>query len=335
MAYGVVRRFSEAAGRGIAWIAANQRADGSFCDPKDGVGSYYKIPYALAFAGHQREALRLLEWIAKHHFTAEGDFRAPERKARKPTHDAWPVYSNAWLIQGAHLVGRWDISLRGAEFVLRYQIPAGGFYALDGETHYLEPVCTSWGGLALLTTGHIEAACRAGDLLVSLVEAQPNPERFYFRMNTEGDLITDVPAGAERSYYVDATRSKQIYYHPGIALIFLSHLYRATGKEKYLSAGSEIFLFTERCADDVHHFPPSGKLGLGCAMLYAITGSPEARRAAVRVGDYLVETQTPEGFWRFPNEEPYSSHKDKDAFDVRLDLCAEFSAFLAEIASCI
>jgi hypothetical protein len=333
MADASVRPFSEAAGRGIAWIAAQQRRDGSFCDLPDGVGGYYKVPYTLALAGRQREALRLLAWVAEHHFTVDGDFRAPERKALEPAHEAWPVYANAWLVQGACRVGRWDLGRRGAEFILRYQTPAGGFYALDGETRFLEPVCTSWGGLAVLTTGHLQAACRAGDLLANLAQAQPDPERFYFRMDPAGDLITDVPAGAALSHYVDATCSKQIYYNPGIALIFLAHLYRATGQERYLSAGREIFAFTERCADDVHRFPPSGKLGLGAALMYEITGSPEVRRAAVRVAEYLVETQTAEGFWRLPDEAVYAAIKDKDGFEVRLDLSAEFSAFLMETAS--
>ena len=48
-----------AAGRGVAWILANQRADGSFCDPADGVGAYYKVPSTLAVAGEWRAAHRL------------------------------------------------------------------------------------------------------------------------------------------------------------------------------------------------------------------------------------------------------------------------------------
>jgi len=146
MARGTMRQFLDAGERGIAWIAAQQRSDGSFCNPEDGVGSYYKVPYALALAGRLREALLLVSWVAEHHFTTKGDFRAHERKAHEPAHDAWPVYSNAWLVQGAHRVGRWDLSMRGAEFILRHQVPVGGFYALDGETRYLEPVCTSWAG---------------------------------------------------------------------------------------------------------------------------------------------------------------------------------------------
>ena len=326
------RQFIEAAERGVAWILAQQRDNGAFCDLQDGVGGYYKVPYALSLTGRQREALQLADWIAEHHFTPEGDFRAAERKAHEPAHEGWPVYSNAWLVQGLHRLGRWDLSLRGAGFLLNYQTPAGGFYALDNETRYLEPVCTAWGGLAALTTGNIEAARRAGDLLDRMVSSQPDPQRFYFRMSTEGELITDVPADAELSYYVDAGRRQQIYFNPGIAMIFLTHLYRATREERHLNAGQELFRFTERCADDVYRFPTSGKLGLGCALLYELTGSSEARRAAVQLGQYLVESQTGEGFWRLPESGPYKGLKDRDGFEIRLDVTAEFSAFLTEIA---
>jgi rhamnogalacturonyl hydrolase YesR len=154
-------------------------------------------------------------------------------------------------------------------------------------------------------------------------------------MDVEGNVVTDVPAGAELFYYVDATRPKQIYFNPGIALIYLSQLYRATGEEEYLEAGQQVFRFTEGCAEDVYRFPPSGKLGFGSALLYSITGVPAARRAALRVAEYLVETQTPEGFWRLPDEELYAAVQDKDGFDTRLDLCSEFTTFLLEIAAMI
>jgi hypothetical protein len=322
-----------AAERGIAWILAQQREDGSLCDVSAGIGGYYKVPYALSLAGRHREALRLADWIARHHFTPAGDFRAPERKALEPFHESWPVYANAWLVQGLHRLGRWDLSLVGARFLLGLQVPAGGFYALEGETRVLEPVCTAWGGMAALTTGHLDAACRAGDLLVRMVEAQPDAGRFYARMDAEGRLITDVPAGAELRYYVDAGRRQQIYYNPGIALVLLAQLYRATGEKRYLDASQALFAFCERCADDVYRFPPSGKLGAGCALLFAITGSADARRAALAVGEYLAETQTAEGFWRLPDTGPYANLKDRDGFEVRLDVTAEFCTFLIEIAA--
>ena len=327
--------FLEAAKRGLAWILTHQRPDGSFCAPERGIGGYYKVPYLLTVSGHLRQAQRLLSWVAQHHFTSEGDFRAVEGKAQASFHDSWPVYGNAWLILGAHRAGRWDLSQQGITYLLRYQVPVGGFYALDGETHFLEPVCTSWGGLAALTTGQLGAACRAGDLLTGLATNQPEPDRFYYRLDLEGNLITEVPPDAALFHYIDATRRQQIYYNPGIILIFLAHLHRATAKPRYLEAGRRVFQFTERCADDVHRFPPSGKLGMGSALLYSLTGQAEARQAAINVGAYLVKTQTAEGFWRLPDVEAYNVVPDKDDFEIRLDLTTEFCIFLTEIAALI
>ena len=154
-------------------------------------------------------------------------------------------------------------------------------------------------------------------------------------MDMDGQLSTDVPAEADLSYYVDAGRTKQIYYNPGIALILLSHLCRATGEERYLNAGRDVFAFTERCAADVYAFPPSGKLGVGCALLYSLAGMAAAQRAAVRVGEYLVQTQTDEGHWHLPDEELYAAVQNKESFEAHLDICSEFTIWLMEIAALI
>jgi hypothetical protein len=220
------------------------------------------------------------------------------------------------------------------DFLLRYQTSSGGFYALDeAGAPFIEPVCTSWGGMAALHTGRIEPARRAGELLLRMVTQQPDPERLYFRMDLEGGLITNPPDDAALHHYVDANHREQIYFNPGIALIFLPHLYRATRDEKYLTACRALFAFTERCADDVYAFPPSGKLGLGCALLHALTNDSGPRRAALHLGQYLAETQTPEGFWRLPDAGPYAGKFDRDSFEVHLDITAEFATFLTEIAA--
>ncbi|MBI3941761.1 MAG: hypothetical protein HY326_02010 [Chloroflexi bacterium] len=334
-----IQNFRSAAARGVNWILSRQLADGSFTPPQDGIGAYYKIPYTLSLAGHAREAQQLLAWIAKYNFTAEGDFRAPERKALGTSFDRWPVYGDAWLILGAHRAGRWDLSFRGFKHLLRYQTSrdnqTGGFISLEGDQAFIEPVCTSWGGMAALATGHLENACRAGDTLVKMVSGQPDPQRFYSRMDLQGNLITQVPDGKDLFYYVNAGQPKQIYFNPGISLIYLTHLYRATQEERYLQACRQIFSFTERCAADAYSFPPSGKLGFGCALLYDITGDPAARRAAVQLGTYLVETQTPAGSWRLPDEALYAAIKIKEGLEVTLDITAEFSTFLTSIAALI
>jgi hypothetical protein len=325
--------FLNAAEKGISWIRKQQKQDGSFCNLEDGIGAYYKIPYALSLVGCSRAGQRLLDWVANHHFTQEGNFTGPRQKASESVHESWPVYGNSWLILGAHRLGRLDLSLRGIAYVLRFQNDVGGFYAFSGKDRCFEPVCTSWGGLAALVTGHLPQARRAGDWFVNLLEGQPDPSRFYFRTTVEGELITKIPHGSELFYFVDSAQSKQIYYNLGIGLIFLMHLYRATGDDRYLSCGQKIFAFSQQCAPDVYSFPPSGKLGLGCALLYSLTKMPAARQAAIELCNYLVRTQAPEGFWILPDEELYAAIESKESLEIRLDITAEFSVFLTEIVS--
>lgn len=318
-----MKNLIESARQGAAWIAARQDGDGAFCKPEDGVGGYYKVPFALTMAGEHERALRLLSWVERYHFTRDGDFRAPDRKAIEPFHDSWPVYANAWLVQGAHLAGRHDIAQRAAVFLRRFQLPCGGYYALDGATRYVEPVNTAWGGMAAAVTGFPEDARRAGDLLARMVEQQPGPMRFYWRMSALGELETQ-----DGAPHVDATRTRQIYYNPGIALILLATL----GSDSDIRAARRIVEFSSRCAEDVYRFPPSGKLGCGAALLYSRTRDPLSRHAALAVGEYLAETQQPDGRWLLPDEEPYSLLANKDSFEVVLDVTAEFTTFLFRIA---
>jgi len=325
--------YLESARRAARWIVDRQKPDGSLFDVEAGIGGYYKVPYALGISGFAAEAMRLLRWVGQHHLTPEGDFRGPSRKATFAFHDAWPTYGNSWLIQGAHRLGRFDLSFPGARFLLCHQAPCGGFQSTEAGKPCVDCMSTSWAGLAELTVGRLDVAAPAADCLCRLVAAQPDPTRFYFRMTPDGQLTTDVPDGADLGYYVDAQRPQQIYFHPGIAMIFLCRWHLATGDAASLEAARAIFDFTERCQDDVYAFPPSGKLGLGCALLASITGEPAPRRAAEAVGDYLVRTQGSDGTWILPDVEVYAMIEDKHDPELVTDVAAEFATFLSEIAA--
>ena len=325
--------YLESARRAAGWIVGRQQPDGSLFDVEAGIGGYYKVPYALGIAGFATEAVRLLRWVRTHHFTSEGDFRGPTRKATLGFHDDWPAYGNSWLVQGAHRLGQFDLSFGGAKFLLSLQAPGGGFRSLEGGKAYVDCLSTSWAGLAELTVGQLESAARAAECLKRLVARQPDPTRFYFRMTTGGELITEVPDGGALGYYVDAQCSEQIYFHPGIAMIFLCRWHLATGDAGSLDAARTIFDFTQRCQDDVYCFPPSGKLGLGCALLGSITGEAKPRQAAEVLGDYLVRTQRDEGYWILPDVEVYRAIADKEDPELVTDVAAEFATFLCEIAA--
>ena len=325
--------YLESARRASRWIVGRQKADGSLFSVEAGVGGYYKVPYGLGISGFATEAVRLLRWVRANHFTPEGDFRGPSRKAMLGIHDDWPTYSNSWLVQGAHRLAQFDLSFGGAKFLLSHQAPCGGFRSVEAGKHYVDCVGTSWAGLAELTVGHLESAAAAATCLGRMVAGQPDPMRFYFRMTTDGELITDVPEGAALGYYVDAQRPQQIYFHPGIAMIFLCRWHLATGDAPSLDAARTIFDFTERCQDDVYCFPPSGKLGLGCALLASITGEARPQQAAEAVGDYLVQTQQEDGYWILPDVEVYRMIEDKEDPELLTDVTAEFATFLCEIAA--
>jgi hypothetical protein len=118
-------------------------------------------------------------------------------------------------------------------------------------------------------------------------------------------------------------------------MVFLCRWHLASGEDSALNAARTIFDFTQRCRDDVYRFPPSGKLGLGCALLASITGEGEPRQAARAVGDYLVETQRDDGVWILPDVDVYQAIEDKEHPELVTDVAAEFATFLLEIATLV
>ena len=78
---GRCKEYLDSARRSARWIVGRQKEDGSLFDVDAGIGGHYKLPYALGISGFATEALRLLRWFRTHHFTPEGDFRGPSRKA--------------------------------------------------------------------------------------------------------------------------------------------------------------------------------------------------------------------------------------------------------------
>ncbi len=52
-------RLVEAKERGASYVVGRQQEDGVIGDPSEGLGSYYKAPWALAAAGRADEGARL------------------------------------------------------------------------------------------------------------------------------------------------------------------------------------------------------------------------------------------------------------------------------------
>jgi hypothetical protein len=316
--------YQRAIDRGIAWLLEQQNADGSMDPVEGGIGGYYKVPYAFSLTGNVPAGVRLLDWVRENNFAADGDFKG--RSPRLGPHGIYYHYANSWMVCGAERLGQFDISRPAGQFVMSLQDDSGGFPTAGPEAKPGDPIdlmSTPIAGLACLWVGATEAAQRAGDLLVQMLDEQPMPEeRLYFIRDANG-LVVDYPPEEATQHVVDVTGEKQWYFITGACAALLVRLCRATSGSRYLRAAQQYIEFCTRCGPDRYSTPQSGKAGWGSALLYGLTGDEQYATIARTVGDYLVESQQEDGTWRNPavSEEAY----------VVMDATAEFVVELCEI----
>jgi hypothetical protein len=294
-----VDRFRAARDRGCAYLLRQLRPDGGFGPEERGLADYYKVPSALQACGETRAAHRLCQWIRRHGMTPEGDFGPrPEE-----THGYYYAYYNTWVILGADRLGQYDLARRGMDFLMRFYDPlSGGFYSSPTErtAATLQDMWVVCGcGQAALCAGRMEAAQGVGRWLREVMRQQPDyPKQLYSVFSRERGLHT-APDPADDIRYVcsqDATRD-QYFFHPGIAGGFLCRLHQATGEAGWLGLAREYMRFAEGASDHLFRLLRAGKVGWAASLLYTLTGEPKYRAMAVRVGDRLIETQSPDGSW--------------------------------------
>jgi hypothetical protein len=302
-----------AARRGADWLLSQQNADGSFIRPDLQADVYHKAPLALALTGHAAEAGRLLSWIRANDLGECGRLRHFD--------DGLGLYKSNWICQGAHRMGRFDLSAPAMQHILMCQAPCGGFFQTHELNQLVEPVCTAWAGVSAIFTGHLDTAERTAHCLNEMLAQQPDEMRFCYHMTPEGKLLA-----GEGAPFVDATKPQQAYYCPGIAMLFFLRLYMATGEGAHLEAAQRLFDFSLRCADDRYSYPTAGKGAVAAALLHALTGDERAGQAAATFAEYLLREQRAEGWWC----NPHSDH-----IIVRLDHTAEFVVWLLEITAAL
>lgn len=303
--------YREAAQRGASWLLAQQNPDGSFIRPDLQADVYHKAVLALMLSGHVAASNRLLTWIKAYDLQPDGRLRRFD--------EGLGLYKTSWICQGAHRMGRFDISVPVMDFIQRCQAPCGGFFQSPELTEYVEPVSSSWAGVAAIYLGRMEAARRCAGCLEQMLAQQPDPRRFYFHMSPEGQLRTH-----EGAPFVDATQPQQAYYCPGIAALFAMRLYMATGEDRALRLARGMVDFQLTCAEDAFAYITSGKSGVATALLYAATGAQDALDATLSVADYMTAKQSPEGWWCNPHA---------DNMVIRLDHTAEMVIWLTEIVA--
>ncbi len=290
----------------------HQQPDGAFTwegFPKD---AYHKQPYSWGVAGHLAAAHRLLNWIKRNTLQADGQLRDYNGD----------VYKQAWFFQGAHRLGRFDLSYPVMSFLLSCEAPCGGYPHFAGE-EWVRSLSTAWVGVGAIYLGRMDVAERVAECCVSMLEQQPDPTRFYYRMARNGKLAT--PDIDPEALFIDMAALNQPYWEVGLPWMLMGRLYQATGKREYLDLAERFFEIKLQCADDAFANVGSGKSSLAAAIHYLNTGDERARDAAYRFGDFLLETQYPEGGWRGETE--------PDTLLIYIDHAAEYNVWLQEVVA--
>lgn len=295
----MIHPYCEGRDRGCGYLLKQQRSDGGFGLPERGLADYYKVPLAYLVCGASAGANRLFDWIRKHGMTPNGDFgpRLPE------TLGYYYLYYNTWIAIGAQRQGHFDIAYRGMDFICTFwDSESGGFYSSPTErgASVLQDLwVTCGGGQAALYTGRMNIAIGVGRWMERLMNLQPNyPQQLFSVYSRANGLHTAFEGSEELRYVLNANATRDEYFfHPGIAAGFLANLYKATGQRDWLSLAAEYMHIAEIASDYLFHTLRAGKVGWAAAVLFTLTGETRFRDLAVRVGNNLLDCQTPEGNW--------------------------------------
>jgi hypothetical protein len=292
-----VARYRDSMLKGIAYMLAKQEPSGAIAPKEQGIGGYYKLPYALQVAGKWEECLRLLDWVRKHDIGPDGDFG--KAFPRGDIHTTYYIYSNSWIVMAAQRCSQFDLSYKGWDWLRRRQHESGN-WPMDGKGTL--GIADLWSnallGYAAIIMGDCERAFRTGDLCLRILEEQPEIDRrLYFVWDSEKGLVTEAEPGKERMFWVDCSQPEQFYISPGAAAMFLGRLYMASSEEKYIQGARRYLDFHETCHDDRYAFSMTCKIAWGAGIVYGITGEKKYGDMAMAAADYLVSIQRPDGGW--------------------------------------
>ncbi len=306
-----LERYRDAGNRAVAFQLKHQQPDGAFTwkdFPKD---AYHKQPYSWSLSGCLDAAQRLLNWVKAN--TVQTDGQLKDYNA--------DVYKHCWFFQGAHRMGRFDISHPVMNFLLTCQAPCGGYphFAQDKRLRVLP---TAWMGVSALYFGRLDTARATADWCANVLDQQKDEGRFYYCTTEEGKLLT--PELDPKAPFVDCRKPAQCYWEIGLPWLLMGRLYQATGEGRYLDQAKRFFDAHLGCHEDRFAHTGSGKSSLAAATHFLNTKDPRAREAVYTFCDYLMQTQYPNGAWRPPGS--------PDTLLYYIDAAAEFNVWLQEDA---
>ena len=304
-----LKAFFRTAERAVQFQLRFQQRDGSLIWDQCVRDAYHKQPYSWGISGHLTEAHRLISWIRDNALQPDGSL----------LDYGGDVYKLAWLFQGCHRIGRFDVSYPVMQWLISHQKPCGGFPHFAAADR-LRALSSAWAGISALYFGNLDVAERAAAWCLKLLD-QPEEGRFYFQTDTEGHLLTE--AADPAAQHIDMAKTGQAYGEIGLPWMLMGRLRQATGDPKWSGYGDEFFHLQRSCAQDNFASVGSGSSSLAACIHFMTTGDSRARTGALSFGEFLLATHHPEGGWRGDNE--------PDTPLIYIDHAAEYSVWLEEI----
>src|SRR3546814_4260606 len=106
-----------------------------------------------------------------------------------PISTVGPIYRDSWLTWGAHIAGRYDMSVPAARAIARQLCGTTGGALAEGSARTIDIGLTWWALTALIAAGQRDAGVKGGGLVRQLVEDQPEAAKaLYFSWYPDNGL---------------------------------------------------------------------------------------------------------------------------------------------------
>ena len=321
--------------RGVRWLLGLVNPDGSIGDPSTGF-SYYRAPWTFTVVGETEAATAISAWIRRHLRTEDGRIDGPYR-----VFDEWATYRDATLVVSAHAAMQYDLSLGLWPALLAIRDQGSGIWPNDrlpgpGEPRYSDALDVTgggcWVGFAALAVGDLDAARRVAGLLHRMWAEQPDPaRRQYVAWSARRQrLITEADAefNPETMLVDNALDAPQYWFWGGIAAAFLCRLWLSDPKPAYLDLARRYQAFSMAATDAQFRYPAVCKSSWGASLLWQVTGDEAYRDWTVRMGDWYVRNQEPEGWWH-----PLVEQTLGDVIEITLEFVMHLDTLIGALAA--
>ncbi len=114
----------------------------------------------------------------------------------------------------------------------------------------------------------------------------------------------------------------------GIAAGFLCRLYLADPDPRYIDLARQYQAFSMAATDAQFNYPAACKSSWGSSLLYQITGEREYLDWTLRLGDWYVATQAPDGFWH-----PLVEENLADLIQVTLEFVMHLDTLIGAVSA--